>query len=80
MRIQTQDRVRAYPRTCPSKPVERIEPISPVTEIKQTDDERTFGEALILSETAERVIKIFVFGIAPLYLLWLLIQAFKLLK
>lgn len=78
MRIQTQDRVRAYPRAY-IKPVERIGPISPVTEIKQTDDERIFGEAFILSETAELIIKIFVLGIAPLYLLWLLIQAFKLL-
>lgn len=79
MRIQMQDRVRAYPRTY-IKQVERIEPISPVTKIKQTDDERTFGEAFILSETAELVLKIFILGIAPLYLLWLIVQAFRLLK
>lgn len=63
MRVSTQEQYRVQP----------IKPVSKITRIK--DDEKSPGEAFIISETAERFMRIFVFGIGPLYAIWLIVQA-----
>lgn len=78
MRISMQDRVRAYPRQKTTR-LERVEPITPISRVHRIkdNDEKVPGEAFIISETAELLMKIFVLGIAPIYVIWLVIQALR---
>ena len=80
MRIQAQDWVRACPpKTAKTVRIKRIEPISPVSKVPQAGGQNeTLGEAFILSETADFLMKVFVFGVAPLYIFWLVAQAVRL--
>lgn len=79
MKISMQDyRVHMYPRQKTAR-LERVEPITPVNRVHliKDDDEKVPGEAFILSETAELLMRIFVLGIGPVYVIWLVIQALR---
>lgn len=87
VKIQSRGWVHAYP-TVNSKEdrasaVERIEPISPITPVNMDKpvktNEQSLGERIILSDVAECFIKVFVFGIAPLYVLYLIYQFFMMM-
>lgn len=77
MRIQTQDRVHAYPKVYPVRPIRKVSRIEPVCKVQHVENEEALGEKIILSETAELLIKIFVYSIGPLYVGWLVFQAVR---
>lgn len=74
MIIQTQDRVHAYPKVYPVRRIRKVSRIEPVCKVQHVENEETLGEKIILSETAELIIKNFVYYVGPLYVGWLIFQ------
>jgi len=75
MRISAQGRASI----CPYNPRtnKQVEPIGAIKPIEAINREHAFekAERLFFSDTAENIMKVFVYGIGPIYVIYLLVQA-----